>query len=147
VHLLWEDWQCIWRPGERRRRGEKKREGRNEKRGEGMDKRTPCPSPLLWYSIFATNSNFSTQIFQILHITSEPVQCQWYFQYCKYYNWYYRYCDRLLHIIRLILVMLPIHCSWYLFVFVNCFICCFTTSRHRRIQRMSYGFGIARWWQ
>ena len=34
-----------------------------------MDKRTPCPPPLLWYSVFAANSQFSTQIFQILHIT------------------------------------------------------------------------------
>ena len=34
-----------------------------------MDKHTPCPPPLLWYSFFAANSLFSTQIFQILHIT------------------------------------------------------------------------------
>ena len=64
-----------------RRRGEEKKEGRErggrnekrggrkEKRGRRMDKRTPCPPPLLWYSVFAANSKFSTQIFQILHIT------------------------------------------------------------------------------
>ena len=34
-----------------------------------MDKHTPCPPPLLWYSFFAANSLFSTHIFQILHIT------------------------------------------------------------------------------
>jgi len=37
-------------------RKEKRGEGRNEKSGGRMDKRTPCPPPLLWYSVFAANS-------------------------------------------------------------------------------------------
>jgi hypothetical protein len=58
--------------GERRRGGRKKREGRKvkrggrnekrggrkEKRGRRMDKRTPCPPPLLWYSVFAVTPSF-----------------------------------------------------------------------------------------
>jgi hypothetical protein len=49
--------------GRKENRGRKKREGRKVKRGgrkekrDGrMDKRTPCPPPLLCYSVFAANS-------------------------------------------------------------------------------------------
>ena len=72
--------------GERRRGGRKKREGRKvkrggrnekrggrkEKRGRRMDKRTPCPPPLLWYSVFAVTPSFQhrwniTCRYMILH--------------------------------------------------------------------------------
>jgi hypothetical protein len=43
------------REGRKVKRGgrNEKKCGRKEKRGGRMDKRTPCPPPLLWYSVFA----------------------------------------------------------------------------------------------